>query len=223
MLHSLSIKNDLDVTHEDSITSTMMEFLLCLPDATFWQILREACQNGGELPEYVGKLIEYKFWPKWNSEGSANSKFVEPDVFLRFEKVHVIIEAKHSDSCGQSNGQWKKELIAYQNQYGLDSLLPVYLIALGGNGTRMDNESKNVGGKNRTIIKCSWLKLHSVLVQWQEMLSEGERRAVDSLLLASELFGILSYKWIDGRDWVSQYRINLPDSFDDIHIQEMRK
>ena len=90
MIYSLLHKHDLDITHEDTITSTIIGTLLHLPDQLLWKILREACHTGSVLPKNPGELRAYEFWPKWDAYGTLNTNYVEPDVFLRFSEVDQI-------------------------------------------------------------------------------------------------------------------------------------
>ena len=109
-------------TNEDPKTSTVFGSIMLLPDDIFWNILKTAASsNKGRLPEEAGYLYDnYAFWPKWDSNSiydTGNSYFVEPDVFFRFEKIDVIVEAKYSDSFGQNREEWDREFKAYLNKY----------------------------------------------------------------------------------------------------------
>lgn len=209
MIHSLKHKNDLDISHEDTITSTIIGTLLHLPDQLLWKMLCKACYPNNDLPRNPGALIEYEFWPKWDATGTDNSDHVEPDVFLRFSEVHLIFEAKRFDEGGQYTDQWERELISYGNKYD-SSKVPVILIAIGGNGSNTENETLRINGQERTVVKCSWVRLYEAIVAEQDNLSESSLRVVDSLIDSCDQLGIRSYRWIEARPWISEFAIEIP-------------
>lgn len=212
MIHSLMHKNDLDITHEDTITSTIFGTLLHLPDSLLWKMIWKSCYTKSVQPKDPGKLEDYKFWPKWNPEGTENPNYVEPDVFLRFAGADLIIEAKRSDEFGQYPGEWKRELIAYENEH--DPIhVPVFLIAIGGNGSNKANETLRINGHERTIVKCSWVNLYEVLVAEHEKLTGSNWRVVDSLKISCDQLGIRSYQWLDARPWISDIRIAIHEDY----------
>lgn len=210
MIHSLKHKSDLDITREDPRTSTMFDALLHLPDRLMWEVLRDACHDRKVLPLDLGVLEHYEFWPQWDAEGTENEQYVEPDVFLHFSKADLIVEAKRFDTSGQDQWQWKRELLAYENNCGLADR-PAFLISLGGNGNNLQNQTIGLIGHERTVVKCSWVNLHAVLIDKRKKLTGNDRRVVDSLLLACNLFGFRSYKWIEDKPWVANYVIEIPE------------
>ncbi len=212
MIQSLFYKHNQDIAYEDPRTSTVFDALLHLPDQLLWEILRDACYVNNVLPRHPGKLEYYGFWPKWKAQETGNARYVEPDVFLRFTGAHLIIEAKRSDEGGQEHEEWKREWIAYENTFGVTDI-PVFLIAIGGNGNNTSKETMGIRGKERTIVKCSWVNLHERLLEKHKELDGSEWRVVDSLLLACVLFGFKSFKWLDARPWVSAYRIAIQDDY----------
>ena len=113
---------------EDSLTGSVFSHLLHLPADLFWQILRDACGNRS-LPRTSGEP-RAEFWPKWSATGTDNSTYAEPDVFVRFTKFDLIIEAKRWDADMQSVAQWQRQLNAYVYEHG-DRRRPVIIIALG--------------------------------------------------------------------------------------------
>lgn len=212
MIHSLLHKHDLDISHEDTITSTIIGTLLHLPDQLLWKILREACHAGSMLPKNPGELRAYEFWPKWDAYGTKNTNYVEPDVFLRFSEVDLIIEAKRSDDGGQYREEWERELVGYENQF-VSSKNPVVLISIGGNGSNTTSETLRINGHGRTVVKCSWVGLYEALAAEQEKLSGSNRRVVESLMLSCDQLGIRSYQWLDARPWVADFEIEIPRDY----------
>jgi len=114
---------------EDSLTGSVFTHLLSLPSEVFWQILRASCYSN-TLPELAGEPEAVEFWPKWDPEGTGNTSYVEPDVFIRFSSFDLIIEAKRWDDKQQSERQWRAQARAYLNEYGEERELQY--IALGG-------------------------------------------------------------------------------------------
>jgi hypothetical protein len=174
---------------EDSLTAAVFSHLLHLPAELFWQIVRGACYFTEHLPSSVGEP-EIHFWPKWNPEGTSNSSYVEPDLFLRFQTFDLIIEAKRWDARMQSQVQWQAELRAYANEYGEDRK-PVRMIALGGlHVERSDTLStRRVAEDGRThdficpVIMCRW---QGILNQCRRRQRELNQLALQTSISAAE-------------------------------------
>lgn len=115
MIHSTYHKKN---TCEDPKTSAIFETLLMLPDDLFWDLLRGDCFENENLPPVAGPIEDYKFWPHWSPINTTNTDYVEPDVFIRFQYLDIIIEAKYSERVGQYCEQWRNEIISYHNEYG---------------------------------------------------------------------------------------------------------
>ena len=148
MIHSTLYNKN---TNEDPKTSTIFEHILLLPDNIIWEILLESNRTFyKDLPVNVGFLESFEFWPKWNPHKTTNTSYVEPDIFLRFSKLDIIIEAKVSDESGQNKNEWKREIQAYKNEYSNDKK-NVVLYAVGGNKNFI---SDNIGSCK--ILKTSW-------------------------------------------------------------------
>ena len=149
-------------TNEDPKTSTIFENLLLLPDDIFWGIIRNSTRsNNNDLPKEIGLLKHNEFWPKWNPTGTSNKNYVEPDLFFRFSDYDFIVEAKLSDSAGQDYDEWKREVIAYSNEYSGDNK-KVFLLAVGGN-----NDFNEVNIYYNNYKKCRVLKY-----KWSELLEQ---------------------------------------------------
>lgn len=200
MLHCNYYNKD---TYEDSKTSAVFENLLLLPDDVFWHILKDSCPSGEEMTDNPGMLVSYDFWPHWNPVCTGNKLYVEPDLFLKFEKLHVIIEAKNGDTYGQNKEQWIKELTAYHNEYGKEG--SVCLIAMGGN-VSAHKEKVEIDGKPFNIYKCSWLSLRTNTDRYKRKLRNGNTpdrhtaailRVLDNIDLAFSINGIHGMKWFD--------------------------
>ena len=146
-------------TNEDPKTSTIFEHLMLLPDNLFYEILRESSMTyKNDLPETVGFLESFSFWPKWNPENTSNSTYVEPDIFFRFKNLDLIVEAKYGDASGQHREQWESEIIAYNNEFPTEKK-DVFLLAIGGNENFKSEQISSC-----KIVKCNWTDLlHSII------------------------------------------------------------
>ena len=200
MLHSTYHHKE---TNEDPKTSSVFENLMLLPDNVFWYILKQSCFSNSDLPINSGSLLSYDFWPHWDSTGTKNSNFVEPDLFLEFEEFDVIIEAKYGDTGGQGEGQWNNEIIAYHNEYG-DKKAFVF-IAVGGNMSITEQTIK-VKKESVKIHKCNWLsiliavnkykkELESITVP--DMTISATKRLLDNIILAFNIKGVYNIDWFN--------------------------
>lgn len=202
MLHSKLCNKD---TNEDPKTSSVLENLLLLPDNEFWEMLRSSCQNNDALPSDAGLIEEYEFWPKWNPKGTTNTNYVEPDVFLRFQKLDIIIEAKVGDTAGQHQDQWDNEYIAYLNEYKTEGHEAV-LIALGGNATMEEGQANDCGrNKSTKVLRCSWIGLRNEVTKCKDNLvnqqdineASARKRLLNNIMLAFSLHNISEVHWLD--------------------------
>ena len=200
MLHSTYAHKD---TYEDPKTSSVFENLLLLPDNVFWHILKSSCFYNERLNSNSGRILSYEFWCHWDPTDTGNTNFVEPDLFIRFEEFDMIIEAKYGDLGGQDDLQWRKELIAYDNEYGNEKT--VILIAVGGN-LSLKVEEVEVRGKKYPIFKCNWL---SILISINKYKNELKRisvpdmntsatlRLLDNIILAFNINGVYNIDWFN--------------------------
>lgn len=158
---------------EDSLTAAIFSHLLHLPAELFWQILRGACYATDQLPATIGEPEVYS-WPRWNSRGTDNSVYVEPDLFLRFATFDLIVEAKRWDHRMQSRPQWEAELTSYCNEYGTERM-QVRMIALGGiHIEQSDTIScawKSDDGRDAHLFVCP-----VIMCRWQGILNQCRRR-----------------------------------------------
>ena len=199
MIYSYNTKRNLDIDQEDPKTSTIFELLLCFPDNYLWDIIYNAIMDKRELPKYVGNLCNYIFWPKWDKEGTTNSIYVEPDLFLRFNEVDIIIEAKRSDNVGQDKNEWYRELRTYYNEYSAPR--KVILIAVGGNKDVYREQLYINSFGSHYIYKCSWL---SLLISVQKVKSTADKklesnivRLCNTLVLGFRMHNVNYFLWLD--------------------------
>ncbi len=198
MLHSTFHNKD---TNEDPKTSSVFENLILLPDNVFWRVLRGACFDNYSIPAEAGMLKKYEFWPRWDPTGTDNDKYVEPDIFFQFENFDVVIEAKYGDNCGQYYGQWEKEIISYQNEYGRKK--PI-VIAVGGSSSK-DNNIVTIGNMPIIVYNCSWQSLLDQVIKYKRELSyvtkdgvfSARDRLLDNIILAFNINSIYSCEWFE--------------------------
>ena len=139
-------------TNEDPKTSTIFETLLSLPDDIFWQIIRNSTRTfKNKIANDAGTLQTFEFWPKWNPENTSNISYVEPDIFICFDNLDLIVEAKYSEESGQFREEWEREIQAYRNEHSNDGK-EFYLLAIGGNA---DVQEEEVAGCK--ILKADWI------------------------------------------------------------------
>lgn len=140
---------------EDSLTSSVFGSLLHLPAATLWSIVRRAAYNENAiLPNVVGELLSYNFWPRWH----FGERDVEPDVFLEFELLDLVVEAKRYDERQQDVEQWKREASAYQQEFGYKSR-PMIILAVGGLYDTLPHHIE----EGPTVVKTRWTRILSVV------------------------------------------------------------
>jgi hypothetical protein len=187
---------------EDTLTSTVFDNLLLLPDKFFWKIITDSCYDNS-LPRNVGDIEYFEFWPHWDAIGSSNQYFVEPDLFVRFEETDIIFEAKRWDYNQQYRQQWEKELIGYKNEFGDDGKT-VYFIAIGGINSEIEEELNIKEYGKVKIIKCRWVNILKTL---QNIYNELEncnyldysniKRIINTSILALEFHGFMRVLWLE--------------------------
>ncbi|MGL4986329.1 MAG: hypothetical protein ACRC5H_04225 [Treponemataceae bacterium] len=187
---------------EDSLTSTVFDLLKYLPTEILWSILKKSlCHQ--KLPEISGELIKISFWEKWNSEGTDNTQYVEPDLFLRFMHFDLIIEAKRYNERQQSESQIKKEIQSYYNEYEADNK-PLYFIQLGGLHDTENDEDFPFNDKSVVICKTNWTRLLDQIVEEKNKIdgifysqTNSYRRILEDLINGLEIHGFFKKLWLE--------------------------
>jgi hypothetical protein len=128
---------------EDFLTAAVFGRLTYLPSHTLWSILRHAAitvASSHPLPQDVGWLVTREFWPRWELDMPTQKTMrKEPDVFLGFERLHLLVEAKRGDFLTQDAEQWAADLAAFLQQEESDHAIPVWLLAIGGIGVLVEH------------------------------------------------------------------------------------
>lgn len=167
----------IDRPSEDSLTASVFSTLLHLPIIEFWQLLRKACPAAA-LPDCVSEPDSIEYWPKWEATDTANTSYVEPDVFIRFPEFDLIVEAKRGDIGSQHKSQWQNEVQSYCNVYGTEGR-EVRLIALGGIWDIQDESvpipasASNAGTERRCPVHMAeWRRLLEAITDERRRLRE---------------------------------------------------
>jgi hypothetical protein len=185
---------------EDTLTSTVFDNLLLLPDKLFWKIITDSCYSNS-LPRNIGGIKGYEFWPRWGACGTSNKKSVEPDLFIRFEETDIIFEVKR-DYNPQHRQQWENEVIGYKNEFR--ERKEVYLIAVDGINHELEEElDLEEIGKVR-VVKCRWMNILKTLQKIYLELDKCDyldynniKRIINTSILALEFHGFMRIFWLE--------------------------
>ena len=162
------------VACEDSLTASVIDPLKYLPADLFWHIIKKSVVKDN-LPTISGPIQEISFWDKWSAEGTSNTIFVEPDVFIRFKEFDLIVEAKRYDENQQYYTQLKNEVLAYSNEYGEDEK-ELHLIQLGGVDIKSEEDFiKPFSGKDSVAVKTTKITWTGILNVVSEIKDKMEK------------------------------------------------
>lgn len=194
--------------YEDALTSSIIGLLQYLPDETFWEILYKASKyeaSEDTLPEFseAGAIENISFWESMRFR-ELDRQSVEPDVWIKLEKMHLIIEAKRYDGGGQYKEQWDLEIKALLKHLEEEEDQPIdeqkiCLLALGGN-TQTSKLQLDVQGREYSIVRMHWQTLLEEVKKYtyeSSSCSSAEKRICKDIIKAFELFGYFSLKWLD--------------------------
>lgn len=188
---------------EDTLTSSIFDLLSYLPQEIFEKLLQGSVYGNSLKEINTGKILEIEFWPHWNSEETENKNFVEPDVFIQFENLDLIVEAKRMDENQQSEEQWKKEIQAYKNEFK-EKGKEFFLLAIGGIYKEEERDFENC-----KVIKCKWTTLLSEVKKVRENNSiDSTIRILDGIILAFQLHGYFTSEWFNEFPNPKNYEIN---------------
>lgn len=202
-------------TIEDSLTSTVFDNLKHLPTEIIWRILHNSLLYGN-LPTLSGEIEYIGFWENWNPEGTHNTVKIEPDVFIRFQNLDLIIEAKRYNENQQKFQQMQDQLIAYCNEF-YDDGKDIYYYQLGGLNEEVHQDKHNIKDKNKqaTIIKGNWSSLLDSVISEKKHLTlvnlsyvKTYIRILEDIIFGMELHQFYRKKWMDK---LSKLKIELVD------------
>lgn len=202
-------------TNEDSLTASVFQLLAYLPKDILWEaIMLTLKKDRDKFPTFSQpqQLVNQEFWPKWNPEKTDNKSFVEPDVFLEFEHLDLIVEAKRFDFRQQKREQWEAELTAYENEFGQKKDKKLVLWALGGINTFASEEVKSKGGSGKSywVVKSTWTSLlHAVrsILKSFENGPPNEHRLLSDICEAMGFHGFFVGTWLS-EAWEPCYEIS---------------
>ncbi len=192
------------ITCEDSLTSSVFDLIKYLPSDVILRILKNSLLHD-KIPADAGELLTISFWDKWSSENTANSRYVEPDVFMRFTGFDVILEAKRYDYFQQYSTQIDNEIQAYYNEFSSDGK-ELYFVQLGGIYSKSDEEDILInydGQKTVKMCKTTWtVLLNTVSAIKTEILLANITselhvvRVLDDIISAFEMHQFYEIMWL---------------------------
>lgn len=209
--------------NEDTKTSSVFGLMQYLPDNLFWIILRGACGlSTKDLPNKIGKVLDYHFWEHFDPTGTTNTNHVEPDVWIESERYDIIIEAKRSDNSGdnsQYQEQWTNQIISHGNNYKNDNPKPLIYIAIGGNDSLHDS-SIEINGKTHVIHTASWYNLLNTVLNELRRYESNQgslniKRILYDIIQALQIHHIIKTVWLE-----SLLKTNIREG-SDVSIQEL--
>lgn len=188
------------IKDEDSLTSSFFLMLKYLSQNNIKEVLSNSIVNDS-MGEILGNS-DISFWPKWSAKNTNNSCYVEPDVFIRWDNIDLIIEAKYNDK--QKAEQWGNEIIAYFNEY--DIVKQLYLLAIDGNNN-LKTEVLNIKNQKIKVLKTSWTKILSVFLTMELNIDGIEKEICKDIVSVFKYYGFFTGKTISQLN-ISDYSIN---------------
>ncbi len=193
---------------EDSLTATVFDGLKYLPSQMFWRILRHSLYHN-HLPEYslCGEMVSISFWEKWSAEGENidNVNFVEPDIFIRFKYIDVIIEAKRYNEKQQKIHQMNKEIAAYYNEFPNEGKL-LYFIQCGGLLDKKDIKNYTYKDKTCFICKTDWTKLLDTIVTEKNRLNANNSSEAAQIRIFEDIIKGMELHQYYRKSWLSKLK-----------------
>lgn len=202
---------------EDFLTAAVFSRLTYLPAPLIWSvILRASIPVPIALPEEAGEFVSCEFWPRWKLTTDQESLTKEPDAFMRFRRVNLLVEAKATDNSHQQYpDQWAAEIAAYQSTEDADTSVPVWLLAIGGLGeepslrsiSTMRDEALHSLNHNYScpsgqvrLAACSWRKLLDALLDTTKMMDNQAETATTNVI--GDLVEILRFHGVRHSCWL---------------------
>ncbi|MEA2095962.1 MAG: hypothetical protein U9P73_04620 [Candidatus Cloacimonadota bacterium] len=214
-------------TYEDFLTASVVGRMTYLPGDILWRLVKGSSLHS-HLYKYVGGLESIEFWPNWPVPDRMKNigTHRQPDVFLKFEEIDMIVEAKRDDSLSQNHIQWSEQILSYlfkRNIEGEENR-PIVFWVLGGMGTQLTEEFVNTEltkvmelvndeypDENIKLAVSSWGKMLSCLLDLQHFLTEELRgkfplispydrrhilKIIDDIIEALRLHGIKEWRYL---------------------------
>lgn len=198
---------------EDFFTAAIFGRLVYLKPEIFWHIIKTAVVSKSDLPDGIGALKMVEFWPRWEFSETCYEDlgfYKEPDVFLRFEKYDLIIEAKLRDK--QTAGQWAFEHLSYLEQIDLEPRDESFLFAIGGMADCNTNLVHSMEDEANEIIfnKNTDTKINVIACSWQMLMNSLKTREKEAVnmhneinqYLIKDIIDILSFHGFRNWEWL---------------------
>jgi hypothetical protein len=202
---------------EDTLTALVFSRLSYLPVTLWWPILQALVKPAGELPDVVGGLDDIRFWPSWTLSAEFSTHFgnqyKEPDVFLRFPGLELIVEAKREDGYStQYSQQLAAEYLAYLNSGVESPPVRCILLAVGGFAGLTHHRAKEFQASIRKELADVSLDVTPPIVvaaEWTEILTAflrmldsphieaHTRNILEDLCAGMRLHGIVPRQWLN--------------------------
>lgn len=157
------------------------------------------------LPNFSGEIDSITFWDKWNSEGTNNKNFIEPDLFIRFKEFDLILEAKRYNENQQSFQQNNDQIISYYNSFE-DEQKKLYYIQVGGLKDKNDLEHDKA-----IILKTDWSKiLDAVDNEYNQIKSLNLMHLKSSTRVLEDLIKLFELHQFYKKIWLKDFNISQP-------------
>ncbi len=181
-----SMYNDI----EDFFTAAIFSRFTYLPVSEQSRIL--TLLTGDKKFLMITELKNREFWPSWYLD--IENRRVEPDLFLEYDIINVIVEAKRNDVTLHSAEQLQREIDAYLSEY--PSNKKFILLAIGG-GCSFQHEN---------IVYIGWKNLFQILYEYGD---NNTKWIFKDMIDAFYLHGFYPTKWLESLPYEN---INLKDS-----------
>lgn len=210
---------------EDLLTASVFERLGYLSKQTlnlfFYEVFKKS--SLGDKIVDLGCLDEIEFWPEWYL---SDRRRVEPDCFLKFENLNLIVEAKRWDVQQQDFGQWDRELTAY---WRLSTKKKVIFFAVGGLDeshlkdvqalkTEFCDKYPLIDRNAFLLIAISWSSLWKIIKQFEVTSIPPEQRVIRDICNAIEFHNIR----VADPAWLSDLPKRIEDNDYLIHIESSK-
>lgn len=185
---------------EDVKTSTLIGPMRYLDCNLFHQIFTNSLINSkSDTFNFKQPTIidEFQFWPKWSAKGTDNTTYVEPDVYVKFDSFHLIVEVKFDDSSSQCEQQWENEVKSLNNEIDNQDNKPIVVWAIGGNKTNGLELVHLPEQKPFQVYKVSWVNLYNSVLSVKDRFegSSNQKRLLEDICKAFHFYGYHPVSW----------------------------
>lgn len=182
---------------EDLLTAMVFGRLLYLSSSMQEKILMSLL---GERAN-PGEIINLKFWPRLSVTGIQELEgrsYVEPDIWIHCEHLHIVIEIKPPFGGWQSAEQWKAEVLAVNgaihDDAALDDEIPrIALVAIGNvpaNYQQLQESIRDCIANEFSLTTKDWPELCRQFSAWYREAAGTDKAVIADVIEAFELFGM---------------------------------